>query len=181
MVAILGISEAPLLVWSDQIQGHRWQLCLNDIFHHQDLSPICIKGVACCCDEETQERKVQIQMLCMALASSMLWEEHKLCTLNEGFDVLKELDVSLHHALIAPRKVHNPHCKNLAVIGILAEPHFSLDLRLILESDWLPIRAELWRWGTPTKMLIKIFRSLLNRIKRHRKSLSWWIAHHISL
>ena len=110
MVAILGISEAPLLVWLDQIQGHRWQLCLNDILHHQDLSPICIEGVARCCDEETQERKVQIHMLCMALAPSVLWEEHKLCTLNEGFNVLKELDVSLNHALIAPGKVHNPNC-----------------------------------------------------------------------
>jgi len=181
MVASLGISKAPLLVWPDQIQGYLWQLCLNDILHHQDLSPICIEGVASRCDEETQERKVQIDMLCVTLASSLLWEEHKLCTLNEGLSILKELDVSLHHALVAPGKVHNPHGKNLTVIGILAQPHFSLDLRLVLEPNWLPIRAELWRWGTTPELLVMIFRSLLNRIKRHWKSLSWRIAHHVSL
>ena len=165
MLAILRISEATaLFVLPDQIKGHRWQLCLNDILHHQDFSSVCIKGVACCCDEKSQQRKVQIHMLCLALAPSMLWKEHKLCTLDERLDVLKELNVSLHHALVAPGKVHYPHCKNLAVIGVLAEPHFGLDLRLVLEPDWLTIRAELWRWGTSYKMWVMIFRSFLNRI-----------------
>jgi hypothetical protein len=57
-------------------------------------------------------------MLCVTLASSMLREEHKLCTLNEGLSVLKELDVSLHHALVAPGKVHNPHSKDFPIIGV---------------------------------------------------------------
>jgi hypothetical protein len=74
-------------------------------------------------------------MLCVTLASSMLREEHKLCTLNEGLCVLKELDVSLHHALVAPGKVNNPHSKDLAVISVLAKPHFSLNLRLVLEPN----------------------------------------------
>ena len=60
-----------------------------------------------------------MDMLCVTLASFMLREEHKLCTLNEGLSVLKELDISLHQALVAPGKVYNPHGKDLAVIGVL--------------------------------------------------------------
>jgi hypothetical protein len=57
------------------------------------------------------------------------------CSLTVRCFCLVLCPLLLHHALVAPRKVHNTHSKNLAVIGVLAEPHFSLDLRLVLEPD----------------------------------------------
>lgn len=102
-------STTNLLFWLDEFECHLWQLCLDYVFHHEDLPSISIDRIACGCDEKSQQGKVQVNVLCLALGPAMLLIEHELGTLDKGLDTFKEVDISLDNALIASWKIHNTY------------------------------------------------------------------------